>query len=379
MTTSILNLPANPADWTREVKGNGLVIKGPLADYTMFQSGSEFKMKDFQQLRILHQGAGDIKRLIPLNTANSMKVKLRRYKELEALRQFYLEKKVKEWVADDSQSTGKEGYSDHEDSPSKILPGSPIMTRSRTKAAKEVEQAKEEDIAAPLAKLSLASAFDTPTKPTNPLSTFSPYSHTFSPYSAVDPDIQAEINRSKEADFVQGDEQTINACLVAFIMPITWMLGRTGSVHHDRVAFKLRPRPDKVLYTACVDGIITEPYDLKAILGIIEVKPGLRVSKINVRMQEGAEMAAFIQSNERATTKGKMGKWMVSMGGYEGYITLASYDSAYVDFLNNAEEVTNSVFMRMTEYGPFNLAQYAQLEKFLVVIAVLIEQGYHPS
>lgn len=42
-------------------------------------------------------------------------------------------------------------------------------------------------------------------------------------------------------------------------------------------------------------------------------------------------------------------KWMISMGAYEGYITIATYDKQYVDFLYDDSSNGNDSFMVMEE------------------------------
>lgn len=66
------------------------------------------------------------------------------------------------------------------------------------------------------------------------------------------------------------------------------------------------------------------------------------------------------------------------MGGYQGYITIATYDKAYVDFLYDEPPDGTTSFMTMQEYGPFDLRRCrpkddACLESFLKAIAVLME------
>ena len=64
---------------------------------------------------------------------------------------------------------------------------------------------------------------------------------------------------------------------------------------------------------------------------------------------------------------------MISMGGWEGYITIARYNQAYVDFLYGAEIVQEAQsFMKMQEYGPFNLTRKNQLKMFLCNVIVLM-------
>lgn len=66
------------------------------------------------------------------------------------------------------------------------------------------------------------------------------------------------------------------------------------------------------------------------------------------------------------------------MNRHEGYITSATYDKDYVDFLYDEPSPTNNSFMVMREYGPFDLrisknTEYYGLESFLKAIAVLME------
>lgn len=70
-------------------------------------------------------------------------------------------------------------------------------------------------------------------------------------------------------------------------------------------------------------------------------------------------------------------KWMISMAGYEGYLTIATYSKRYVDFLYDELLDGNSAFMTMQEYGPFDLKTFSGqdgLESFLKCIAVLMEE-----
>ena len=70
-------------------------------------------------------------------------------------------------------------------------------------------------------------------------------------------------------------------------------------------------------------------------------------------------------------------RWMVSMGGYEGYITVATYEKNYVDFLYDEPAKGAPSFMLMQEYGPFDLrsccsSAYDDLDAFLKAIAILM-------
>ena len=71
-------------------------------------------------------------------------------------------------------------------------------------------------------------------------------------------------------------------------------------------------------------------------------------------------------------------QWMISMDGYEGYITIATYDKPYVDFLYDDLLSEKTSFMVMHEYGPFDLricktTEVHGLESFLKAVAVLMD------
>ena len=71
-------------------------------------------------------------------------------------------------------------------------------------------------------------------------------------------------------------------------------------------------------------------------------------------------------------------RWMVSMGGYEAYITVATYEKSYVDFLYDEPQKGAPSFMLMQEYGPFDLRICSSsaddgLEAFLRAIAIFME------
>ena len=65
---------------------------------------------------------------------------------------------------------------------------------------------------------------------------------------------------------------------------------------------------------------------------------------------------------------------MISMGAYEGYITIASYDQAYVDFLYGADTPKGTQgFMKMHEYGPYDLQNQKAFRSFLCCVVALME------
>ena len=65
------------------------------------------------------------------------------------------------------------------------------------------------------------------------------------------------------------------------------------------------------------------------------------------------------------------------MGGHQGYITVATYDRRYVDFLYDEPQTGNLSFMLKEEFGPFDLRRCSPkgddgLDAFLKAIAIFM-------
>ncbi|KAL6715205.1 hypothetical protein ACLMJK_007469 [Lecanora helva] len=146
-------------------------------------------------------------------------------------------------------------------------------------------------------------------------------------------------------------------------MPVAWIIQYDGGVSIDRRAFKLKfPDSDDHLYEARVDGITTDGKG--GVRSFMEVKAALRVDRQDVRVQESAQMAAFINNDTNPLSEGQSRKkWMISMGGYQGYITIATYDHDYVKYLSGHSK--SKSFMDMHEYGPFDLRRLGEMKLFL--------------
>ena len=107
--------------------------------------------------------------------------------------------------------------------------------------------------------------------------------------------IQKAENEFQRSDFSPGDEQTVNAALVALMMALSWLLESTARVHHDRVIFSIPSESrDTDLYKTAVDGLILHSTSKEKCAAFMEVKRDLRGTNQAVRRQIAAQMAAFI-------------------------------------------------------------------------------------
>ena len=84
-----------------------------------------------------------------------------------------------------------------------------------------------------------------------------------------------------------------------------------------------------------------------------------------------------VHDAEVANIRCRNKRWMVSMGGYKGYITVATYEKNYIDFLYDEPQKGAPSFMLMQEYGPFDLRSCSStaddgLDAFLKAIAIFM-------
>jgi len=92
------------------------------------------------------------------------------------------------------------------------------------------------------------------------------------------------------------DEEIVNAALVQFLSTVTMHFVPNAHWTHKRKAFQIGNKKDDNGFEARVDGFLRRRSD-DTVLSIIEVKPCVRLrQRPNIRMQESAQMAAWIAS-----------------------------------------------------------------------------------
>ena len=117
-------------------------------------------------------------------------------------------------------------------------------------------------------------------------------------FAQLNSELRQEQDRFERSNFSPGDEQTVNAALVALMMSLSWLLGFTGCVHHDRASFRIPTKDGETdLYKAAVDGLIMHLGKDKC-NGFMEVKRDFRGDNQRVRRQIAAQMAAFIYEQD---------------------------------------------------------------------------------
>ena len=86
----------------------------------------------------------------------------------------------------------------------------------------------------------------------------------------------------------------MNVALVDFLNAVRWFFVRDSDWSFERKAFQIGNKKSGQGFEARVDGLLRRVSD-NNILAIVEVKPCVRLNQAtNIRMQESAQMAAWI-------------------------------------------------------------------------------------
>ncbi|PWY81524.1 hypothetical protein BO94DRAFT_144889 [Aspergillus sclerotioniger CBS 115572] len=176
-----------------------------------------------------------------------------------------------------------------------------------------------------------------------------------------------------------SDENLVNTYLLGLASLVT--MSSEGVQAHwsqQRKAYKVRSKGAK-LYEARTDGhlFLTEGKQTKA---IVEVKAMARDDLPTVRMQETAEIAAWIHECPdeilKDTPKDKVFRRLLfSENRHEIYLIIAEYSANYVDQLTNPNHASKSKsFLTMNEYGPWDIGVRDDVEDIAsVMLAVTLQ------
>lgn len=317
-----LKLPTKRAEWVQAAKNNSIQLDERLAAGEDFSSASKFTFDHFLRLRILY-----IEREPPMHLAASDGFPTKGLEVVEhildknpdacSLKRFLRNKDNirDDWNRKRMDESGKFSLPlDHlhliakrkpvymgnnQDLDNNRIVWSPRQTRGVSKSS----------------ALALRGSPSTPSHPprlpqgrgnydTSPSSSDDSleFSHLTieSPEEVISPpntDLRRAQDDLHRSDFSQGDEQTVNAALVDFMKVLSFLLGFTGRILHDRAKYII-PKDSKThLYSASVDGLIRHFHD-DTINAFMEVKGALRTGNQPVRRQIGAQMAAFVYEQD---------------------------------------------------------------------------------
>ncbi|KAK5637612.1 hypothetical protein RRF57_013327 [Xylaria bambusicola] len=162
------------------------------------------------------------------------------------------------------------------------------------------------------------------------------------------------------------DEQIVNTALIEYLnalaihckdLKANWTLHRLPLVTRDNQREKI--------YEARVDGYLRRRRDGKP-LAVIEVKPFTRTRKPDdIRMQESAQMAAWINQYQPSNTdlEGNIKRLLISQDRHQIYLNFAVFDADYVDYICDKQGINydKNSFLWMSEYGPFDVGNQSDM------------------
>ncbi|KAK2768687.1 hypothetical protein FQN54_000543 [Arachnomyces sp. PD_36] len=212
-------------------------------------------------------------------------------------------------------------------------------------------------------------------------------SHEESPEPAESP--ESAVNPSpisKEAAGVlyppTRDEQIVNTALLLFLRAISIHKLRSPNwTLHRRIFQALFPSGKLEARTDGYLELISN--GVSKAKAIVEVKPYIREGNEQVRMQESAQMVAWI-FKEPDTTPTPKPRLLVAQDRQEIYVVIATYDNDYVSYLKGnknqqgktaqtSQAAPKMSFLRMEEYGPFNVENHSQMDtlgKFMLAVTM---------
>lgn len=313
-------LPRDPSDWRQAARSNNIGHTQSLRAGTEFVSGSKFEIKHFLRLRVLY-----IEEQRPANLAKSLDFPRENLEEMKKILKKDTDASFLNFFLQGNENIGRDWNMDKVKKASKFavaMENLHLIAIRKVRVIEKDEDISDRKIISSPSKTRLSTHYNemshSTTAPSTPtprpqqigyeLSSFDDSNDDFgmsllsmdSPeevISAPNSDLRGAKDDFERSGFSPGDEQTVNAALVALIMALSWILGQTGRIHHDRMKFSISKDDKTYLYSACVDGVIKhlngDEYN-----GFMEVKRAFRGANSSVRRQIAAQMAAFIYEQD---------------------------------------------------------------------------------
>jgi hypothetical protein len=402
-------LPEDPTSWAHTYAEFG----AENVEKFKFESGSNFKYQSALRLRVLHKV--ETKVVDKKETKWIKELFIEKTQQREAKRAIEgthfvgllnIVRRGRKWSTNEFIDAGCFGtflsllsliehrYTGEEESGRSAVTYSspPIAKRTRAQQAPpgppetptRPTRLKEDTLATRFKHINLEE--DTPETPESPESPEEP------------PSGKGSVAKYEEAEIDVRDEQTVNQCLINLMLPITWPLGISGNIDPQRQAFTF-VLGDEKWYEARVDGIVTHKDRPTDVIGFLEVKRGRRTH--GVRLQEAAQMVAFMKMESAAQdSKDWVGRrcvasacllcsadtvfshWLISMCANNMYITTASCERPYLEFLatmpkwsGDKSKLRKNDFLHMKEYGPYRLCYSSHLAAALEHLYVLLSKA----
>ncbi|PLB55280.1 hypothetical protein P170DRAFT_505893 [Aspergillus steynii IBT 23096] len=347
-------LPENPARWTEWAEEED--VRGKPIHEEKLSSASKITLRQYLLLRVLWTGPFkkldyqwlDLERWMKqaeemLESHHSWKVYLDSFGGKPGEGNFFL---VTTSQADAANVKSEEISQD--------VMFSPISkhTRQKSRERREQNQTPTKSISSSIGRLAL---YDKSTAPATPIvddedETSSEPEPMSTGYSLGPKEIRHEMYPKLE------DEQIVN------------------------IATKqLKAKFKDAEYEARTDGYLRGKAR-KEVRALIEVKAPLRESsQAEIRMQESAQMVAWLKESPHAPKMLPFRRFHVSQDRHEIWLSFAEYDREYIKYIEDGSQNPNRPlsFLTMHEFGPFNTLKKEHMAKLGPILLALTLRADH--
>ncbi|PYI32579.1 hypothetical protein BP00DRAFT_424761 [Aspergillus indologenus CBS 114.80] len=222
----------------------------------------------------------------------------------------------------------------------------------------------------------------------------------------ADDDLETPPSQRKDGDYKPGtptnpfedpdsfpgksDENIVNTLMISFANIVTFCVPEVkGHWTQERKGFKVVNEAKSKLYEARTDGHFSL-YGAEHSKVIIEVKPMDRSNCPRVRMQETAQMAAWIHAERDIETtspakRQRFRRLLISQNRLQIFLIVAEYDAEYVDYVTNPKRKEEcKSFLRMHEFGPWDIVNSKEVGDIAaIILAVTLQfskgRDLHPT
>ncbi|RDH37517.1 hypothetical protein BDQ94DRAFT_157058 [Aspergillus welwitschiae] len=174
------------------------------------------------------------------------------------------------------------------------------------------------------------------------------------------------------------DEQIVNVALVSFLQALTDYfpsLGSSWTIHRK----PLKAKFNDAEYEARTDGYLRGKVDGE-VRALIEVKAALREhSRLEIRMQEGAQMVAWLKNYPQSPGKFPFRRFHVSQDRHQIWLSFAEYDDEYIRYIVHGlqDPERPRSFLTMHEFGPYNTLKESHMTELAVILLALTLRADH--
>ncbi|KAL4797718.1 hypothetical protein BDV19DRAFT_387146 [Aspergillus venezuelensis] len=188
-----------------------------------------------------------------------------------------------------------------------------------------------------------------------------------------EPGMNSDDEQEKDAFPKFSDESLVNTVYIGLASTLSIKVkGVKCHWSQTRKGFKVKTSDGTKVYEARTDGHLFHPSNHHNSCVIVEVKPIARGNCPRVRMQETAQMAAWIHCEPDildGTPNQRFQRLLISQNWDAIYFIIAEYNADYVDFMTNEKRTEEcKSCLKLNEFGPFYINKREDVERLAAII-----------